>query len=82
MPIINTGMKREAFLRNISSHLCGDHRFGETSDKEIYFGGGYWRGAWMADEAGVILYNPSVSRSDALVVEHALCILLCGRFQC
>lgn len=84
MSIINSGYKREAFLRTISLHLCGDPRFGEVvecDEKIIYFGGGYWRGRWLKDEAGVVLFNPSVSRAQTLVVEQAMCILNCGKFK-
>jgi hypothetical protein len=84
MPIINNGWKREAFLRKISLHLTGNPKFGETTECDeqvVYFGGGYWRGKMMPHDAGVILFNPSNSRAEAKIVEEALCILLCGRFQ-
>lgn len=85
MPIINTGYKREAFLRLVSRYLCGgDPVYGEVEEggeKVIYFGAGYWRGYWLLDETGVVLVNPGRNRTQALTVEEALCILNCGRFQ-
>jgi hypothetical protein len=86
MPILNTTYKREAFLQNISRHLCGgNERFGEVDEggesKTIYFGGGYWRGHWMENEEGVVLFNPSNSPADARIVEQALCVLHCGKYR-
>lgn len=88
MPIINTGYKREAFLRNIARYLCGgnDH-VGESAEghefgKTIYFGGGYWRGLWINErETGIELTNPDVSPAEARIVEQAMCILLLGEYQ-
>jgi hypothetical protein len=87
MPIINTGYKREMFLKNISRHLCGgNERWAEVDEgaengKTIYFGGGYWRGLWTENEVGVTLTNPDVSGADRRVVEQALCILQCGKYH-
>jgi hypothetical protein len=73
MPILNTSLKREAFLHNIARHLCGGNdRFGEVDEgaehgKTIYFGGGYWRGLWLEGEAGVTLTNRSPRRRASSV---------------
>ena len=81
--IINTGMKREVFLRTISLHLTGSDRFGEerSGEKLVYFGAGYWRGRWNKTNTSIRLINPSISWADTLTVEKALCILLCGKFE-
>jgi hypothetical protein len=86
MPIVNTTYKREAFLRNIAAHLCGGNdRFGEIDEggesKTIYFGGGFWRGHWMENEIGVMLFNPDYRPADARIIEEALCLLRCGSYR-
>ena len=68
-------LKKEAFLKKLSTHLTGSPNYRYDKLSELYYlGAGYWRARQRGDFWYLI--NPSISISKLAKVEEAMNILI------